>query len=330
MAAKKILGLGVVVVFLGGCQSWQYRDIEKLPPTAAIPEVSEPGKVDAWYFDGISGNNVQSMIDAEKFPDSPDEITELNQLRRAANRANNYGTLIRGYLEPPATGEYTFYIAGDDETQLWLSPSQSPEDIVRIASTMATPLDNFTRYSSQTSGIHYLEAGQKYYFELRHKEGGWDDHFTVAWSGPGLNQQVIDSPFQHSFAQATPGTQPDLTTEEAYELGYRIGFFDGEKGLPYNAQYPPLDEDGDGLYDNWEIYYGLDPTDPTDAMSDTDGDLLTALDEFWARTDPNLADTDGDGIPDGYEYAYGLDPTDPTDASRDLDGDGYSVLEEYL
>jgi hypothetical protein len=109
MAAKKILGLGVVVVFLGGCQSWQYRDIEKLPPTAAIPEVSEPGKVDAWYFDGISGNNVQSLIDAEKFPDSPDEITELNQLRRAANRANNYGTLIRGYLEPPATGEYTFY-----------------------------------------------------------------------------------------------------------------------------------------------------------------------------------------------------------------------------
>ena len=164
MAAKKILGLGVVVVFLGGCQSWQYRDIEKLPPTAAIPEVSEPGKVDVWYFDGISGNNVQSLIDAEKFPDSPDEITELNQLRRAANRANNYGTLIRGYLEPPATGEYTFYIAGDDETQLWLSPSQSPEDIVRIASTMATPLDNFTRYSSQTSGIHYLEAGQKYYF----------------------------------------------------------------------------------------------------------------------------------------------------------------------
>ncbi|AMQ87251.1 PA14 domain-containing protein [Marinobacter sp. LQ44] len=330
MAAKKILGLGVVVVFLGGCQSWQFRDIEKLPPTAAIPEVSEPGKVDVWYFDGISGNYVQSMVDAEKFPDSPDEITELNQLRRAANRANNYGTLIRGYLEPPTTGEYTFYIAGDDETQLWLSPSQSPEDIVRIASTMATPLDNFTRYSSQTSGIHYLEAGQKYYFELRHKEGGWDDHFTVAWSGPGLNQQVIDGPYLHSFAQKKPGAQPELTTEDAYELGYRIGFFDGEKGLPYNAQYPPLDEDGDGLYDNWEIYYGLDPTDPADAMSDTDGDLLTALDEFWARTDPNLADTDGDGIPDSYEYAYGLDPTDPTDASRDLDGDGYSVLEEYL
>ncbi|KPQ30454.1 MAG: PA14 domain [Marinobacter excellens HL-55] len=330
MAATKIIGLGVLIVFLGGCQSWQYRDLDKLPPTASIPETSEPGKVDVWYFDGISGNNVQSLLDTAKYPDSPDEIAELNQLRRADSRANNYGTLIRGYLEPPASGEYTFYIAGDDETQLWLSSSQAPEDIVRIASSMATPLDNFSRYSSQTSGIHFLEAGQKYYFELRHKEGGWDDHFTVAWSGPGLSQQVIEGPYLHSFARKTPGSQPELTTVEAYELGYRIGFFDGEKALSYNAQYPPLDEDGDGLYDNWETYYGLDPSDPRDAVSDSDSDLLTALDEFWARTDPSLADTDGDGMPDGYEYAYGLDPTDPTDASVDLDGDGFTVLQEYV
>jgi len=330
MAAKKILGLGVVVVFLGGCQSWHFRDIEKLPPTAAIPEVSEPGKVDVWYFDGITGKEVQSMVDSAIYPDSPTEITTLTQLRRATNRAENYGTLIRGYIEPPQTGEYTFFVSGDDETQFWLSSSTLPEDIVRIASTAATPVDNFTRYSSQTSGIHYLEGGQKYYFELRHKEGRYDDHFTVAWTGPGINQQVIDAPHLHSWAQSLPASEPELTPEESYALGYRIGYFDGEQGFRYNAQFPPLDEDGDGLYDNWEIFYGLDPTDPNDASSDSDGDLLTALDEFWARTDPNLEDTDGDGIPDGYEYAYGLDPTDPTDANLDLDGDGFSVLEEYL
>src|SRR5690606_40499179 len=98
MAVIKALGLGTVVVLVSGCQSWQFRDIEDLPPTAAIPEVSEPGKVDVWYFDAITGNNVQSLLDAEKYPDSPDEISEMSELRQATSRGNNYGTLIRGYV----------------------------------------------------------------------------------------------------------------------------------------------------------------------------------------------------------------------------------------
>src|SRR5690554_5238809 len=239
MAAINVLGVCTVVVLLSGCRSWQFRDMEDLPPSAAIPETSEPGKVDAWYVDGISGHY-------------------------------NYGTLIRGFIEPPQTGEYTFYISGDDQTQLWLSDSQNPDGAVQIASTMSTPLDNFTRYASQTSGVQYLEAGKKYYFEFRHKEGGWDDHFTVAWSGPGISQQVISGSALHSYARKSPDSAPEMTSEDAYNLGYRIGYFDAEQGLSFNSQHPPLDADGDGLYDNWEIVYGLDPSNPADANSDTD------------------------------------------------------------
>jgi hypothetical protein len=75
--------------------------------------------------------------------------------------------------------------------------------------------------------------------------------------------------------------------------------------------------------------YGLDPSNAADAKSDTDNDLLTAMDEFWARPNPGTEDTDNDGIPDGYEYAYGTDPTNPGDANVDLDGDGYTILQEY-
>ncbi|WP_372966662.1 PA14 domain-containing protein [Marinobacter sp.] len=330
MATIKALGLGTLVVVVSGCQSWQFRDIESLPPTAAVPEVSKPGQVDAWYFDSITGNNVQSLLDAPKYPDSPDEIATLSELRQAASRGNNYGTLIQGFIAPPTTGEYTFYISGDDETQLWLSDSQNADNAVQIAMTMATPQDNFSRYSSQTSGVHYLEAGKKYYFQLRHKEGGWDDHFTVAWSGPGISQQVIKGEYLFSWAMNGPDSTPDISTEEAYELGYKIGYFDAQQGLSFNENYPLLDEDGDNLYDNWETIYGLDPLNPDDAASDKDNDLLTALDEFWARTDPNAEDTDRDGLPDGYEYAYGMDPTNPNDAGIDFDGDGYSALDEYI
>ena len=51
------------------------------------------------------------------------------------------------------------------------------------------------------------------------------------------------------------------------------------------------DTDGDGMTDDWEKKFGLDPNDPADAALDKDGDEFTNLEEFTAKTDPtNAAD----------------------------------------
>ncbi|MFH1770460.1 MAG: hypothetical protein ABH828_02785 [archaeon] len=46
------------------------------------------------------------------------------------------------------------------------------------------------------------------------------------------------------------------------------------------------DKDNDGLPDDWEERYGLDPDDPTDADKDLDGDGYTNLEEYEKGTDP--------------------------------------------
>jgi len=85
---------------------------------------------------------------------------------------------------------------------------------------------------------------------------------------------------------------------------------------------PTLDQDGDGLLNGFEIQFGFDPFDSSDANLDPDGDSLTNLEEQGFGTDPTLADTDGDGLDDPQELTIGTDPSDPdTDGDTFPDGD---------
>ncbi|XOV89507.1 MAG: FG-GAP-like repeat-containing protein [Pseudomonadota bacterium] len=66
---------------------------------------------------------------------------------------------------------------------------------------------------------------------------------------------------------------------------------DGQSNLQeYLAGSNPLnspgDLDGDRMNDEWEISYGLDPTDPSDAWIDTDGDGQRNIREYQNGTDP--------------------------------------------
>jgi sugar phosphate isomerase/epimerase len=53
-----------------------------------------------------------------------------------------------------------------------------------------------------------------------------------------------------------------------------VGGYPEYKGIPYD------DADSDGMPDNWETRYGLDPQDANDASSDLNGDGYTNIEEF--------------------------------------------------
>jgi len=65
--------------------------------------------------------------------------------------------------------------------------------------------------------------------------------------------------------------------------------FDGD-GIPYGVDVDRSgqeDADSDGMNDAFELTYGLDPLDATDANSDADADGRTAVQEYQDNTDPN-------------------------------------------
>lgn len=82
--------------------------------------------------------------------------------------------------------------------------------------------------------------------------------------------------------------------------------FDGDK---QGNECDP-DDDNDGMPDDWEKMYLLDPFYSRDSLLDTDRDGLKNVDEFSLGTSPRKSDTDNDGANDGKEVLAGTDPKD--------------------
>jgi len=149
-----------------------------------------------WY--DIGGTNLASLRNDPRFPDSPD-ISELrSSIDSELDPGENYGCRALGYLYAPADGDYEFWVAGDDNCELWLSTNDDPGNatvVARVASYTAQY--EWTKEPGQKSSTITLQAGKKYYIEALMKEGTGGDTLTVGWGGPtiGAGPVIIDGQY---------------------------------------------------------------------------------------------------------------------------------------
>ncbi len=146
--------------------------------------------LDEFYAD-ISGSAITDLYNSSIYPGAPTEMSWLESFETPTNRAENYGQRVGGYLVPPETGAYTFWIASDDASELWLSTDDSYEGRQLIASmpSWARPRQ-WDKDPNQQSAPIELVAGQAYYIEAIHKEGGSGDNLAVGWTGPGIGDSI--------------------------------------------------------------------------------------------------------------------------------------------
>jgi hypothetical protein len=143
-----------------------------------------------FYSNGYSGN-IADLTNSARWPNDPDAEFFQPAFEGSNNIADNFGATLRGYLLPPASGSYTFWVAGDDYAELWLSTSTNPAAISRIAlTTNWTGPREWTKYNGQQSAPVLLNAGQAYYAEVRMKESSGGDNAAVAWRGPSTANQT--------------------------------------------------------------------------------------------------------------------------------------------
>ena len=152
------------------------------------------GRLTVSIWRNLCGDDVNVLRSSPFYPSFPSEknfIREISEFEIEDNEAE-YGQTIAGFLNPVRNGSYRFAIASDDSSELWLSPSENPEEKQLIASVFVEGATGWTRkneidkYPNQISRDIKLRHGGRYYIEVIHKQGKGDGFVQVFWSNPGV------------------------------------------------------------------------------------------------------------------------------------------------
>jgi uncharacterized repeat protein (TIGR01451 family) len=195
------------------------------------------GTISREVWNNVTGTSVNDI----PVNDPPDIEDELTIFEIPTNAGNEYGTRLRGYVCAPATGNYTFWIASDDNGQLWLSTNADPANKQLIASVPGwTSSRQWDKFPEQQSVPITLIQGQSYYIEALQKEDGGGDNLAVGWqlpdgtferpimsnrispfmdNGGGMNQTITFDPIADKLT-----TDPPFTINATASSGLPVSF----------------------------------------------------------------------------------------------------------
>ena len=164
-----------------------------------------PGFLNLHVWNDLCGLDIDRLRETPLFPLYPHQRFLLSRFQTTRN-FDSYGQRMFGFIEPKASGLYSFAIASDDASELWLSFDEKPSNLRLIASVFSptesawTEDSVFSKYPTQHSRNIRLVAYNKYYVEALHKQAEGNGHIKVYWRRPGsLKLESITSQYLYSY-----------------------------------------------------------------------------------------------------------------------------------
>lgn len=170
-------------------------------------------------WEGIPSEGLSMLTDSPDYPDRPTSTNYVTDLFESPTDVlDNYGQRMHGYVVAPQTGNYTFWIASDDNGALYLSTDENPANARVIATVNSwTSARAWDWEANQMSEPVALVGGRIYYIAALMKEGGGGDNLAVRWLLPdGTDQAPMIAtnllPYGISFAAPVIAEHPAPTT----------------------------------------------------------------------------------------------------------------------
>jgi hypothetical protein len=162
------------------------------------------------WFD-ISGREVEELREADPNLAFPHFEDLLPGAETPQNWADYYGTRLAGFVTVPKSGNYRFWVASDDYSEIWFD-AKNGTGSQRIAHLRASSgFRNWDRRTSQKSDAIALQAGIAYPISILHKEYGGGDFLSVAFEGPATNGRELLSRGFLSPDHDAPIHNPEMT-----------------------------------------------------------------------------------------------------------------------
>jgi len=162
--------------------------VEEMPVDAFLTESggdeSEGIQYDLWTeVSNGSGNNLKSLLNHPDYPDEPDQSRNLSSLSRS-EALQHYGSRTYGFVRPPESGQYTFYLLTDDAGRLNLSTSMDPAGRRTIANVPDHVKEKGNWKKAVSSSPVNLKKGRMYFIEVLQTQGEGPAHVQVGWKRP--------------------------------------------------------------------------------------------------------------------------------------------------
>jgi len=223
----------------------------------------------------------------------PSTTSYLARMDYPGNTMDTYVDKLSGWLVPPVTGNYVFYISSDDDAGLWIIPDANDKAIVNVTDT--PPLcsvtgwrgyGDYTSSTEQMSAPVALQAGVPVKMVVIHRDGTGGDFATVAWTLPGGSTiDVIGSQyFTGEYQAGGPVPTDGQTNVKSGQLSW----------------LPPALWSGRGTL-TYDVYFSADPNLPPSSLVSNDQTATTF----------NVGAVNGINLQFGKNYYWRVDVTDP-------------------
>jgi hypothetical protein len=227
--------------------------------------IFSPGFVKQEFYSGATRANLENPA----YTNSPTKVTYLTSFESPAGQGSSYAERISALFTAPATTNYVFFLASDDDSDLFLSTDSNPANKFLIAqetvwsntrqwfisgggSVLASKRsDTFAGTTWPGGNTISLTAGVQYYLEGVHHQGSGGDAFAATFKfaaspdpangdAPLLTGNLMGvNAFNNTYITLTSVPQ-DVAVNPGANASFSVSAVSGYLGDPSGVPAPPI------------------------------------------------------------------------------------------